>query len=152
MWLKRHSLIAQSTTLHPSKDLAVSLPHYGGIILKINLEDPSPFGLGVTARTSMVTHDGRYPLPSCCLHSECSDFPHHSCEWREYSTQGILIMQQNNNFARLNSCNGHMCYFTMRIPNSMSCSGVAVEGAAIMRSLPSPVFAKAMTSRMFGSF
>ena len=50
-----------STALHSGKDLAVSLPHFGGHIPFA--QDPIPFGPGITARTSMVTHDGRYPLP-----------------------------------------------------------------------------------------
>lgn len=59
------TLCCHSTALHPSKDLAVSLSHYGEIILEVNPEDPFTFDLGVTARTSVVAHDGGYPLPSC---------------------------------------------------------------------------------------
>ena len=56
------SKLESDTALHPGKDLAVSLPHFGGIIPLTR--DPFPFGLGVTARTSIVAYDGRYPLPS----------------------------------------------------------------------------------------
>lgn len=50
-------LSLRSTTLHTDKDLAVSLPR----LLS---------GL-VSVRTSMVTHDGRYPLPCYCTNAVC---------------------------------------------------------------------------------
>jgi len=43
-------------------------------------------------------------------------------------------------------------YFPNFIPSSRSCLSVTSEGESIMRSLPSPVFAKAMTSRIDDSF
>jgi len=63
------------TALHGGKDLAVSLLHYCKTI---------PEGIhnlsvaGVSARTSMVTHDGRYPLPFSKHQNgtwPCPDFP-----------------------------------------------------------------------------
>lgn len=57
------SIIKTDTALHPSKDLAVSPPHFGGIIPWIAPRDPFAFALGVTARTSILADDGNYPLP-----------------------------------------------------------------------------------------
>src|SRR3989344_4805008 len=43
-------------------------------------------------------------------------------------------------------------YLPNFIPNSLSCFSEISDGAFIIRSLPSPVLGKAMTSRMEGSF
>ena len=67
---------ARDTALHLGKDLAVSLPPFKGIIPdSLLIQEPEPFGIGVTVRTSAITDDGRYPLPCCFLQSKCSDFP-----------------------------------------------------------------------------
>ncbi len=71
----------ESTALHTSKDLAVSLPCRHGIRLtKLSLpETPWAFAVGVTARTSWITPDGGYPLPfplpRRAWSGMCSDFP-----------------------------------------------------------------------------
>ena len=69
---------SQGTALHVGKDLAVSLRSLDRTIPEGILQ---PFGGGVSARTSWITPDGRYPLP--CYHythknefrGTCSDFP-----------------------------------------------------------------------------
>ena len=43
-------------------------------------------------------------------------------------------------------------FFIISKPNSLSCFSEISEGAFIMRSRPSPVLGKAMTSRILGSF
>jgi hypothetical protein len=54
--------------LHQSKDLAVALLRRRKIHLHPAngyLQMPSPFGSGVTVRTSQIALCGRYPLPFC---------------------------------------------------------------------------------------
>jgi len=51
---------------HPGKDLAVSLPKLLLGFFRINPEASTLSDCGVTARTSHITMDGRYPLP-CSL-------------------------------------------------------------------------------------
>jgi hypothetical protein len=61
----------KGATLHRGKDLAVSLPPFDRIIPPGN---PRPFGSGVTARTSLIAQDGRYPLPATCCHVDVRTF------------------------------------------------------------------------------
>ncbi len=73
------------TTLHSNKDLAVSSPfsipmtelsllRWDWAFLRLSPRD-------VSARTSMLTHGGRYPLffPSLAARDECPDFPLFIC-------------------------------------------------------------------------
>ena len=70
--------VVLGTALHRGKDLAVS----PGTLPYQLLPNGSPlaFASGVSARTSVITHDGGYPLPVCTvvLPYLCPDFPHSS--------------------------------------------------------------------------
>ena len=66
--LKFRPKSGESTALHASKDLAVSpymLPYK--LFLKKILRNSFTFDPDVSARTSMIAHDGRYPLRFSCL-------------------------------------------------------------------------------------
>ncbi len=59
------------TALHGGKDLFVAFPPRDG---HIPLGNSRPFGVDVSVVTSILTDDGRYPLPFCQI-GPCSDFP-----------------------------------------------------------------------------
>ncbi len=58
--LERHSQPEPGTTLHTGKDLFVA-----GLLCskRIPRGNPEPLGVGVSVVTSILTDDGRYPLP-----------------------------------------------------------------------------------------
>ena len=71
--LERHSRPKSGTTLHAGKDLVVAFLSRDRRIPRGN---PQPFGLGVSVVTSILTDDGRCPLPiSSLTRRACSDFP-----------------------------------------------------------------------------
>ena len=73
IWLERHSQPKLGTTLHAGKDLFVAFSPCDEPIPRGN---PLPFGVGVSVVTSVLTDDGRYPLPiSFLAKGACSDFP-----------------------------------------------------------------------------
>ena len=51
------------TTLHPGKDFAVSPRMLPYKLFHLAMEPQTLSSLSVSARTSMLAHDGRYPLP-----------------------------------------------------------------------------------------
>jgi|GEM_PF-3011988 len=75
------SLTCVSAALHTSKDLAVSPPMVTHrAIPRADARDSIAFALDVSARTSGITTDGRYPLPYSWRTRVCPDVPPHSRE------------------------------------------------------------------------
>ncbi len=97
-WIERHSNLAIGTALHPSKDLAVSPFHFTTCVdyRKAHpVKDAPPFqAKSVSARTSRIAPDGRYPLP--CYTLACVSvrtfLPCIRKHRSNYSVQGVNII------------------------------------------------------------
>jgi len=88
---------ARDTALHSGKDLAVSPPYRYGAL---PLGEPSSLDLGVSARTSMLAHDGCYPatlLPILPTTGGCN-IEHHATAHKSDGGAAYAVLRRNAQF------------------------------------------------------
>lgn len=74
------TLPKRGAVLHAGKDLAVSPAWFPKrLLLNKMMRSPFTFDPGVSARTSGLAADGRYPLPCSTRRWACPDFPPVTC-------------------------------------------------------------------------